>query len=146
MISPEDDALLRRFESLTLPHEEWTHRAHVKVAYCYLVRLSFPEALVRIRTGIQRLNQAHGVVEGPASGYNETTTRAFLHLIAATIAAYKGTFPTSDAEAFCDRHTQLMSRNVLRLFYSPERRMDPRGKTEFVEPDLTSLPRILGAN
>jgi hypothetical protein len=36
-----------------------------------------------------------------------------------------------------------MTRHVLRLFYSPQRRMDPRAKTEFVEPDLVPLPRIV---
>ena len=143
MISPSDIALLRRFESRTLPHEEWTHRTHVRVAYCYLARLPFESALDRLREGIKLLNEAHALVEGPTSGYNETTTRAFLHLIAATIAAYGKTFATVDADAFCDRHTQLMNRHVLRLFYSPERRMDPRAKTEFVEPDLAPLPRIV---
>ena len=143
MISASDEDFLRRFEDLSLAKEEWTHRAHVKIGYCYLARLPFDDALVRVREGIQRLNTSHGVVEGPLEGYNETTTHAFLHLIAATRAAYRKTFPTFDADAFCDRHTQLMNRNVLRLFYTPERRTDPRAKSEFLEPDLTPLPRIL---
>ena len=36
-----------------------------------------------------------------------------------------------------------MTRHALRLFYSPQQRMHPRAKTEFVEPDLTPLPRIV---
>jgi hypothetical protein len=35
-----------------------------------------------------------------------------------------------------------MTRHALRFFYSPERRMDPRAKGTFVEPDLTPLPAI----
>ena len=36
-----------------------------------------------------------------------------------------------------------MTRHALRLFYSPQRRMDPRAKSHFVEPDLAPLPIVL---
>lgn len=138
-----DDDHLNAFEELTLPVEQWTHRAHVKVAYVYLSRHPIDEALTRIRRGIKAYNARHGVPESETSGYNETTTRAFLHLIAATMRAYASTHPVANADAFCDTHPQLMTRHALRLFYSPQRRMDPQAKTEFVEPDLAPLPRIL---
>jgi hypothetical protein len=139
----DDEELLRRFEDRTLPFDQWTHRSHVKVACLYLRRLPFPAALDRIRDGIKAYNAAHHVPEGPTSGYNETTTCAFMQLVAATLRAYEEAFPTTTADAFCDTHPQLMTRHVLRLFYSPQRRMDPRAKTEFVEPDLVPLPRIV---
>jgi hypothetical protein len=141
--SVDDARLLQSFEDCTLPFVQWTHRCHVKVAYLYLRHFSFDEALVRIRNGIKAYNAANKVPEGPTSGYNETTTHAMVHLIAATMRAYDGTFPTSGADSFCDTHSQLMTRHVLRLFYSPQRRMDPLAKTQFVEPDLAPLPRIL---
>jgi len=137
-----DADLLAAFESQSIPRPDWTHRAHVKVAYLYLTKFPFPEALEKIRTGIQKLNAANKVPEGPNMGYNETTTVAFAHLIAATIGAYGKVFPTPTADAFCDKHTQLLSPHILRLFYSPDRRMHPDAKTRFVEPDLTPLPRI----
>ena len=56
--------------------------------------------------------------------------------------AYGTVIPTADSEAFCDMHPQLLNRNILRLFYSPERRMHPDAKTRFVEPDLTDLPTV----
>jgi hypothetical protein len=140
-----DGEFLASFEACTLPFEQWTHRAHVKVAYLYLRRYSFDEALGRMRAGIKGYNAANKVPEGPSSGYNETTTRAFLHIVAAVMGAYGGTHPVEDAEGFCDMHPQLMSKHVLRLFYSPQRRMDPRAKVEFVEPDLAPLPEIRGS-
>jgi hypothetical protein len=139
---PSDDAFLAAFEGRALPFAEWTHRAHVKVAYLYLGRHPLPVALGKIRAGIRAYNAANAVPESPTSGYNETTTVAFVHLVAATMAAYGAAFPTPTADAFCDAHPQLMTRHALRLFYSPQRRMDPRAKTEFVEPDLAPLPRI----
>lgn len=136
----DDAELVRQFEACTLPLAEWTHRAHVKVAFVYLRALPFEEALDRMRTGIQAYNAANQVVEGPTSGYNETTTCAFLRLIAATIAAYGRVLPTPDADAFCEAHPQLLSKHILRLFYTPERRLHPDAKTQFVEPDLAPLP------
>jgi hypothetical protein len=138
-----DDAFLTAFESRTLPFTDWTHRAHVKVAFLYLRDLPLAAALERVRAGIRAYNAANNVPESPTSGYNETTTVAFVRLVAATMAAYSAVFPTPTADAFCDTHPQLMTRNALRLFYSPQRRMDPRAKTEFVEPDLAPLPRIV---
>ena len=100
----------------------------------------FDEALQRLRAGIKAYNAAHNVPDTPTSGYNETTTHALLHLIAATITHYSAPLPTADAEAFCDAHPQLMNKHVLRLFYTPARRMNPWAKVEFVPPDLTPLP------
>ena len=138
-----DPDLLSHFESLTLPFDQWTHRAHVKVAYLYLCKHPFDEALRRLRAGIQHYNAHNDVPESPTSGYNETTTHAFLHLIAATMRAYGETHPCDTADAFCDTHPQLMTRHALRLFYSPERRMHPDAKTMFIEPDLAPLPRLI---
>ncbi len=135
-----DDELLQQFEDCSLPFGEWTHRAHVKVAFLYLRDLPFDEALTRMRTGIKAYNAAHVVLESGTKGYNETTTHAMLQLIAATIAAYGHVLPTPTADAFCDTHPQLMNKHVLRLFYSPRQRMHPDAKTHFVEPDLTPLP------
>ena len=138
-----DDQLIDAFEKRTLPFEQWTHRAHVKVAVTYLRRHPFDEALQLMRAGIKAYNAHNAVPEGPSSGYNETTTVAFAHLIAATLAAYGQTHPTPTADDFCDAHPQLMTRHALRLFYSPQQRMHPLAKIQFIEPDLAPLPRIL---
>jgi hypothetical protein len=138
----EDAELLRRFEDLTLPFAEWTHRAHVKVAYLHLKKYPFDEALTRMSGGIRKYNAANNVPESPTRGYNETTTVAFFHLVAAVMQAYECAFPTQTADEFCDIHTELMSRNVLRFFYSPQRRMHPDAKCKFVEPDLAPLPKV----
>jgi len=43
------------------------------------------------------------------------------------------------AEAFCDRHPQLMQKKRLQLFYSRERLMTWEAKRQFVEPDLAQF-------
>jgi hypothetical protein len=138
----KDEVLFQQFCDCTLPGEEWTHRAHVKVAYLYLCKYPFEEALKKLRESIQKYNASRNVPEGPLQGYNETTTHAFLHIVLVTMQAYGDTFPTTDADSFCDTHPHLLDKHILRLFYSPERRIHPDAKTQFVEPDLTSLPKI----
>lgn len=139
-----DEEFLSRFEDCSLPYEQWNHRAHVKAAFLYLRRHSFDRALENMRAGIQRYNAAHHVPESPTSGYNETTTVAFIHLVAAVMSAYGEMFPTPTADAFCDTHPQLLSKHLLRLYYSPQRRGHPDAKTEFIEPDLAPLPSHAG--
>lgn len=136
-----DDQLLRAFEDCSLPFDQWTHRCHVKVAFLYLSEHGFDQAVAKMRLGIQAYNAAHGVPDGPTSGFNETTTVAFLHLVHAMMVEYAGTFPAADADSFCDQHPQLLSKHVLRFFYSPERRLHPDAKYMFVKPDLAPLPR-----
>src|SRR4051794_23254866 len=68
-----DDAFLTAFETQSLPFAEWTHRAHVKVAFLYLREFPLGAALDRVRAGIRAYNAAHAVPESPTSGYNETT-------------------------------------------------------------------------
>src|SRR5689334_11557812 len=105
-----DRQFLRAFETRTLPFDQWTHRAHVKVAFLYLRKFRFDRALTRISNAIRAYNAANDVPESPTSGYNQTTTHAFLHLVAATMAAYEPAIPSKNADAFCDTHPQLMTR------------------------------------
>jgi hypothetical protein len=140
----DDAELLQQFESCALPFKEWTHRCHVKVAYIILSKYPFAEAMSRIKTGIQSYNKFNRVPdEGPLQGYNETTTHALVQIIAAVMQAYRETNPVSNADAFYDMHPELASKHILRLFYSPDRRMHPRAKKQFIEPDLAPLPKIL---
>ncbi len=136
----EDLKLVTSFEQLTLPVNQWDQRAHVSVAFIYLREYGFDEALQRIRRGVRAFNQQNGIVDAPTSGYNETTTVAFLRIIRATDRAYNDVYPTTNSREFCDTHPQILCKHVLRFFYSPERRMHPDAKTKFVEPDLAPLP------
>jgi GNAT superfamily N-acetyltransferase len=138
-----DEELVEAWETLNLPFDEWTHRAHVKVAYTYLKRHPFFEALAKMRSGVKAYNTRNNVPENATRGYNETTTHAFMHLILATMNAYGPSFNTPDGDSFCDAHPQLMTHHCLRLFYSPAQRMHALAKTKFIEPDLAPLPKIL---
>lgn len=78
-----DEELWAAFAASALPHEQWTHEAHVRMASLFLQRFTLDEAHLRLRAGILRLNERHGLIETSSRGYFETLTRAWLVLVAA---------------------------------------------------------------
>lgn len=139
-----DAELLERFRAIELTTEQLDHRTHVKLGYLLLLEHDFATAMTTIRDNLQQHMAKLDLPDGPLEGYNETTTQAFLHLIDITMTEYGNTFPVESADAFCDTHPQLLTKHALRLFYSPERRMHPEAKMQFIEPDLAPLPKRHG--
>ncbi|MGC9944684.1 MAG: hypothetical protein ABSE48_22915 [Verrucomicrobiota bacterium] len=132
-----DDEFLEQFETCAFPFDQWHHRAHVKLAYIYATRFGLEIASQKLRDGIRAYNAANKVQEGPASGYHETMTQAWLRIIHAAIQEYG---QRATADEFFDFHPQLGQKKILRLFYSADLFISPLAKREFVEPDLTGLP------
>jgi hypothetical protein len=79
-------ALVTAFESATLPHEAWTHQAHLTVAAWYVLWYGPRDALDHVRDGILRINAVQGVPQTPTRGYSETMTRRYLDLVAQAVA------------------------------------------------------------
>ncbi|MFM8271583.1 MAG: hypothetical protein ACKODX_04530, partial [Gemmata sp.] len=100
-----DNTFLAKFEDRTLTREEWTHEAHVRMAWLYVTRSgSYRDARSRVRGGIKKLNaallarrnapcgatrpaevdaNADPAAEPRPVGFHETITTGFLRLIAA---------------------------------------------------------------
>lgn len=133
----EDATFLARFEAQAIPRDEWTHRAHIRMAYLYLRALPFEEAVGRIRSGIQALNKVNQVPETPTSGYLEAVTIAWARLVASTIRHHGA---AEDFDSFAAANPHLLTKTLLRLYYSHEQLFSPEGKSRFVEPDLAPLP------
>ncbi len=137
MLTSADADFLAAFESCTIPRELWTHRAHLRMAYCMLRLHPYDEALRRVRAGIQKLNAVHGTAELIDRGYHETVTVAWLRLIASTIRQ-RGAMDNSDA--FFAEQPHLATKTLLRLFYTRGHLITWEAKKDFVEPDLLPLP------
>lgn len=133
----DDDTLLEQFESTSFPIEDWHHRVHVKVAYLYLRRHNFEEALEKLRSGIRAYNAAKGIKDSPAGGYHETMTRFWLELIRFTVST-RG--PAATADDFADQNPQLLEQKVVRFFYSRDRFVSETARHTYLNPDLTDLP------
>jgi hypothetical protein len=135
-----DRAFLAAFEAAAIPSERWRHRDHIRVAYLYLRDHPFEAAIARIRNGIRALNGANGVKTTATSGYHETVTVAWAHVVAAGIAHHGA---AADFEAFAAENPHLCAKSLLRLYYTRARIFTPEARERFVEPDLEPLPRIV---
>lgn len=133
----DDETFLAEFEACRWPLSKWHHRDHIKLAYLYLCRYSFDEALSKIRDGLKAHNAVHQLQNLPTSGYHETMTCAWLCLVQFAICEYGRTV---NADEFYESHPELSQKKTLRLFYSCERFMSPEAKTTFCKPDLTAFP------
>jgi len=151
--SLSDEEFLREFEACTLPYAHWTHRAHLRVAYCYITRLGLEGAIPKVTAGIRAYNRSQGIADTPTEGYHETMTVAWLHVMAAMLAEYGPTGAAAPGRAsllrpgapasleFLEAQPQLREKKILRLFYSRARFCSPEAKYAFVAPDLAPFPR-----
>ena len=135
-----DEELIDAFETTTLPLTEWTHRAHVRVAYIYLKRPPFVEAVDQIRIGIQRYNKAHGIPSTPTGGYHETVTVAFTTLV----ASGRSRSETMDSTSFLALNPELLNKEILTKYYSKGLLSSASARRSFLAPDLNPLPSVYG--
>ena len=133
----DDPTLWTAFTGRTLSHLEWTHRAHLRVAWMHLERWAADEAHLRMRAGIILLNAVHGLEESGTRGYFETLTRAWLALVDGA----RGIEPGATSERFLELHPSLLDRDAPLRFYSRERLASVEARSVLVAPDRAPLPR-----
>ena len=137
-----DAEFLAAFEAAAISSDEWTHRDHIRMAFLYLRDHPWDAALEKIRTGIQRLNRANAVEETPVSGYHETVTVAWARVVATQLQHHG---PVDDFETFAAANPHLLTKTLLRLYYTRARILTADAKATFVEPDLAPLPGVSSA-
>jgi hypothetical protein len=131
-----DQELWEAFCGCTLPEKEWTHRAHLRVAWLFSSRHPLDEAHILMRVGIIRLNAFHGLVETPARGYHETLTRVWLVLLR---ALSKEVLSATSLE-FVDTCGDRLGRAAVLVHYSHARMNSVEARARFVAPDILPLP------
>lgn len=134
----DDDELHRAFLDATLPFDQWTHQAHLRVAYLRVSSSPFRDAVDQMREGIRRYNRAHDVPDAPNRGYHETITVAYMMLVAAATIDDAST----SSKEFIHRHPELLDRSLLARHYSRDSLFSPAAKKFFLAPDLEPLPVI----
>jgi hypothetical protein len=134
-----DAAFIASFEDCTHPLADWTHRSHIRMAWIYLSRYSFEEALGRIRTGLLQYAAAHGVPDAIDRGYHETLTVVWLRLVHVTMRHQP---QAVDLTAFCLEQPHLLARTLLNLYYTRDRKTTADAKARFIAPDIAPLPNL----
>jgi hypothetical protein len=133
-----DEALWQRFATQEITHAEWNHVLHVRTAFLHAARWRFDEAHLRLRAGIIRLNQRHGLEESGSRGYFETLTRVWLLFVVRAAASSQAT-TSMELLARCP---ELLDRQLPLAHYSKELIASTRARAIFVEPDLAPLPPL----
>jgi len=128
------DDLAGRFQGCEVPAKEWTHAAHLVVGLWHVHRYGAMDALVRLRTGIRRLNESHGGVNSTTNGYHETITAAYVQLLTQYLDGRRTDMPL-DMQALDLLAGPLAVRDVLFTFYSRDRLMSTTARLEWLEPD-----------
>jgi hypothetical protein len=124
--------LVERFEARHVPAEEWTHEAHIRVGLFYVLdSADMQSAIQRMRSGIQQLNESHGVPQTRTRGYHETLTVLWLHLISAEWRR---------SADWAQLWAKLQDKTLPLQFYSKPLVMSWEARTGWVDPDLRALP------
>lgn len=131
------EKLVYQFEVCVLARAEWTHHAHIAVAFWYVYHHPQVEATNLIRNGIQKYNLACGVVTTETGGYHETIT---LFYIWAVDKFLKENDKDRRLEKLLDEFIAEHGHKDYPLeFYSREHLMSREACFGWVEPDLKLL-------
>lgn len=132
-VTAADDKFLEKFEGFLLPESEWTHLAHIRVAWICLNYEREESALARIRDGILRYNTE---VLGRRHKYHETVTVAYTRIVASRIRRDE---PWVE---FAKRIDDLLDTRlpILLRYYSKERLFSDAARKSYVEPDVLDIP------
>ena len=139
MASVTED-LAEAFCALTLAKPDWTHEAHLRVGLWHVLHFGEDEAMERLREGIPRLNESHGVANTESGGYHESVTWFYVRTIACFV---ERSGREREIDELAEELVLLLEDKELPLrYWSSELLFSPAARLGWVEPDLASLPRL----
>jgi hypothetical protein len=130
----EMEAVVLGFESCRLAPSEFTHTAHLTVALWYLSGLTVAQAAERMRTGLYRFLDHHGLGH---EKYNQTITLFWLKITNRALDAAGINRPL--VEIANEVIARFGNSQLIFDYYSRERIFSEEAKREWVEPDLKPL-------
>jgi hypothetical protein len=123
-----DEQFVAAFESTELPDDQFSHTAHVRVAWWYLQHSPLPVAMQRFGDALKRFATS----KGAAGKYHETITVAYMLILAERLHAARDlSWPQ-----FATANPDLFERpSVLAKYYRDETLASDRARRGFVMPD-----------
>ncbi|XP_013384985.1 uncharacterized protein LOC106154958 [Lingula anatina] len=131
-----DEVFMHAFEDKTLPFEDWTHEAHLRMAWNYIREWGKEEAIPLIKKGIKEYNERHKHLI--SRGYHETITMFYINMISHAMEQSRGTETTF--EDFIHQHQYLTDKNLLFEYYSEQLLYTEDAAQRFKIPDKCRLP------
>jgi flavin reductase (DIM6/NTAB) family NADH-FMN oxidoreductase RutF len=137
-----DEVFIQKFEDTSLEFVEWTHRAHLRMAFLYIQDIS-DDPFMTIKNGIKAYNSANA--EFITHGYNDTITEFFCRMVRLAIESdlQDENGPNerkSDFMEFLKVNPRLDDFTTILDYYSKELLYSDAAKNSFVLPDLRRLP------
>jgi hypothetical protein len=134
-LSSEDVEFRESFEAGSIAPDAFDHRAHIRLAFAYLVEDGTEAATDRMRSALHTFIARNGI---EATKYHETMTRAWVlavrHFMAKTEAC-------PSADAFIDANPVMLDSRIMLLHYSAGLLFSDEARAGFVEPNLDPIPR-----
>ena len=133
-LSQEDRDFRSAFEACTVAPSQFTHEAHVRLAYVYLVESDVESAVQKMREALLTFIEHNGI---PRSKFHETMTRAW---VLAVRHFMDGSTSASSTE-FIAKNQELLDSKIMLTHYSASVLFSPDARVSFLEPDLDPIPR-----
>ncbi|MEL6464828.1 MAG: hypothetical protein AAFQ58_07650 [Pseudomonadota bacterium] len=137
MMPSQDDLDFRNaFEAGHIAPADFTHRAHLRLAYVYLCESTVDAAMPSLRTALRTFLKRNGV---PSDEYHETLTRAWLMAIAYFMDKAK---TATSFDSFLVQDDRLLDSQIMLTHYRKDRLFSDAAHTAFVAPDLQEIPPV----
>ena len=129
--------LVEGFREKTLPLHEWTHEAHLVVAFYFLFHFDIFQAVCYLRSGIIGYNQSVGTENSPNKGYHETLSLFWAKII-------KKYIEQDNEKDFLEALNDFLespqaNRNLHLEYYEAETIFSVEARAFWIEPSLKSL-------
>ncbi|MEX0311623.1 MAG: hypothetical protein AB3N17_15410 [Tateyamaria sp.] len=135
MMPSQDDLDFRdAFESGHIAPDDFSHRAHLRLAYVYLCEGRINTAMPRMRNALHTFLKRNGV---PASKYHETLTRSWLMAVQHFMDRAK---PAASFDGFLAQDDRLLDTGIMLTHYSKDTLFSDAARAAFVAPDLQAIP------
>ena len=126
--------VVRKFESCEFRPAEFKHRLHLAVALSYLLEAPYTEALERMRLGLRRFIQAHGI---ESRLYHETLTAFWMRRVLAFVGQ------ADASRGLAELANELIEAcgdpRLVFEYYSKERLDSDKARADWLDSDLKPL-------
>jgi hypothetical protein len=130
----EIESVVQGFESCMTAKDDFSHASHLTVAVFYLYELGEPQATEKMRAGLLRFLNHHGI--GP-SKFHETLTVFWIKLVRAFLLQLQ---PQTSLVAMTNAVIErARSSRLVFEYYSEELLKSDGARKSWIEPDLKDL-------
>lgn len=122
-------------EACEFPVGDFDHRAHLRLAYIYIIDHGPDQAVVRMRETLTVLLKHAGI--DPAAKFHVTLTKAW---VLAVHHFMRGTKLSGSGNDFIDQNPEMLDSGIMLTHYSAEILFSEQARRRFVEPNLDPIP------